>query len=378
MIQDHPNYGKLDLRGAFEYPAPLFLQEEVMEFEIKDLEIIDGDNRSHQRSFDSSQNTMPPSLPNSIILNELHKENEELQNKLKLNYRRLILFETENNKLIEEKNKLFFETQNYFQKNQILMEKNTELEKQHALDEKGQKLLVEKISSLEKINTTQMSEIRRFGKFHSKIQDVVKPFILQLKKQVAELKAELSQTQRINTGLTSTYKEFCKKIELELNQKSSEIASLYAEKNGLVRTYEEQIHAFSKEILELQARNEDGLKEISRLKKSVEFKNYFENEVIRFKRTHEEDQTRLNELIQKKSAAEARILTLEQSLQESRAEMTTAQNRVSDLEMNLEVTRTQFSKKIDELTVTNERLLRLEKLNNQLSCEMNEINSRQS
>ena len=42
---------------------------------------------------------------------ELYKENEELTNKLKLNYRRLLLFETENNRLLEEKNKLFLSTE---------------------------------------------------------------------------------------------------------------------------------------------------------------------------------------------------------------------------------------------------------------------------
>ena len=44
--------------------------------------------------------------------------------------------------------------------------------------------------------------------------------------------------------------------------------------------------------------------------------------------------------------------------------------KASDLEMNLDVTRTTLAKKIDEVTNTNERLSRLEKLNNQLSMSM--------
>lgn len=344
-----------------------------MEFEIRDLEILDAENSLVQQSIGSNNN--PTHLPNSIILNELHKETEELQNKLKLNYRRLLLFETENNKLIEEKNKLFFEAQNYFQKSQLLVERNEELEKQYLQADRNCKLLVEKVSTYEKINSTQLTEIKRFSKFHTKIQDVVKPFIVQLKKQVIELSNELAHSKKINTNLTSTYKEFCKKIELDLNQKANEITTLHAEKNGLIQTYEEQIHSFSKEIIDLQSRNEDAYNEISRLKKSVEFKNYFENEVIRFKRTHEEDQIKANELTQKKSASEAMVLTLEQSLQEARSEASTAQNKLTDLEMNLEVTRKQFSKKMDELTVVHERLARLEKLNNQLSLEMSSTQS---
>lgn len=339
-----------------------------MEFEFKDLEIVEAEKSLNQKNETMIEN--PATMQNSLILNELHKENEELQNKLKLNYRRLLLFESENNKLMEEKNKLFFEAQNFFQKSQMLVEKNEELEKLYMKADLDAKMMAEKVATYEKINRTQFQEIRRFSKFHSKIQDVVKPFIVSLKKQIQELKGELLMMNRINTNLTTTYKEFSRKYELELDQKSIELQTSHAEKNGLIRTYEEQIHSFSKEILDLQGKYEDSSKEVFRLKKAVEFKNYFENEVVRFKRTHEEDQTALNEMNQKKSAAEARILTLEQSLQEARLQATTAQNRVSDLEMNLEVTRSQFSKKIDELTIVNERLARLEKLNNQLSLEM--------
>lgn len=355
-----------------------------MEFKIHDLEILDAEKPDHSyEDFQNKKKTNPnsplssslsntpsDSLPNSLILNELHKETEELQNKLKLNYRRLLLFETENNKLMEEKNKLFFEMQNYFQKNQILTEKNEELEAARLLNENNQHLLAEKIASYEKINKTQLAEIKRFSKFYNKIQDVVKPFIVQLKKQIAELKKDLSQTQQNHTDLTDTYKQFCKKTELDLTQKNNEIITLHAEKNGLIQTYEEQIHSFSKEILDLQSKNEEAHQEISRLKKAVEFKNYFENEVIRFKRIHEEDQKKISQLTQKNSTFETHIFSLEQSISEVSTEISLSKCKIHDLEVTLEVTRTQFSKKIDELALANERLTRLERLNNQLSLEM--------
>lgn len=342
-----------------------------MEFEIKDLEIIDSntailrnDNAAHQAH-----------LPNSIILNELTKEAEELQNKLKLNYRRLLLFETENNKLVEEKNKLFFENQNYIQINQILNEKNEELLKQNAMAEATQKLLIEKASSLESINRTQMNEIRRFSKFHSKIQEVVKPLVAKLKHQIEELKTELIKQNKINANLNVAYVELKQNSEIEAQRQAYEINNLKTEKTGLIKTYEEQIHSFSKEILNLQSKNEEYEKEISRLKKAVEFKNYFENEVIRFKRIHEEDQAALADLSHKKSALETKMMSLEQCQQEAKAEMLAMRNRTSELETNLEVARTQLSKKIDELAQTQERMSRLEKLNTQLSLE---ISSKQS
>ena len=348
------------------------LQEEVMEFKIHDIEMLDNEKSTHSYEDFNVKNSGEPStsLPNSLIMSELHKETEELQNKLKLNYRRLLLFETENNKLLEEKNKLFFEMQNYFQKNQLLSEKNDELEKLKLLAEGNQQLLLEKIDTYEKINKTQLMEIKRFSKFYNKIQDVVKPFIVQLKKEITSLKNELSISKKINTELSETAQHFQKKVDLELTQKTNEIITLHAEKNSLIQTYEEQIHSFSKEILDLQSKNEEAHQEICRLKKAVEFKNYFENEVIRFKRTHEEDQKKITDLSQKKSMLETNLFSLEQSITEVSTENSIFKNKIKDLEVTLEITRTQFSKKIDELGLTNERLARLERLNNQLSQEM--------
>lgn len=344
-----------------------------MDFEIKDLEILDGGSTgaatgsSDTGTHTSAMNTL---TSNSLILAELYKENEELQNKLKLNYRRLLLFETENNKLIEEKNKLFFEAQNHIEMSRLLQEKNTRLEEQQIQNENAARLMNEKVSSLEAINRTQLAEIRRFSKFHEKIQQVVKPFIVDLKKQIYTLKADVESLTKTNGNLTTTYEEHCRQSELDMRQRDGEITALRAEKTSLIRTYEEHIHSFSKEIIDLQTQNESAEKEVARLKKSVEFKNYFENEVIRFKRTHEDDQRQIQELQQKKSAAEARILSLEQTLSELKAELNSTKIRMADAESNLEVTRSQFSKKIDELTAVQDRMSRLEKLNTQLSREM--------
>ncbi|AGH95480.1 hypothetical protein [Pseudobdellovibrio exovorus] len=341
-----------------------------MEFEINDLEIIDTPIDHHQmaNSVIASETSLHNS--NSLILKELHKENEELQNKLKLNYRRLLLFETENTKLIEEKNKLFFETQNYIEQNRILSEKNNLLEKESAAAQTRQALLNDKIESLEKINKTQLSEIKRFTKFHDKIQQVVKPFIVDLKRQILMLKTELGQTQATHQNLMNTYKEHCAQTDLQLHQKTNEINSLNVEKNLMIQTYEEQIHSFSKEILDLQTQNDSAHKEVARLKKAVEFKNYFENEVIRFKRIHEEDQKSIAEMTQKKAALEASLISLEQNTSEMKQALVTSQSRLKDTENQLEVTRAQFAKKIDELNTATDRLGRLERLNIQLSQEI--------
>ena len=334
-----------------------------MDFEMTSLEMIE--THSTQNPTASHGGPSP-----SLILNEIHKENEELQVKLKLNYRRLLLFETENNKLIEEKNKFYFEMQNYFEKNQLLTERNNELEKENQTFENRLQLLNEKVYTLQKINDSQLTEIKRFAKFHVKIQDVVKPFILQLKTQLTNAKQDLARAQKLSERLHASNEVLEKKHEALSTQRQAELQIHQNEKTGLIATYEEHIHSFSKEILDLQNQVEDKSKEISRLKKSIEFKNYFENELIKFKRIHEEDQSQLNTLIQLKTNLELQLQAQEQLVGNFKMEMPQIKTRLEEKEITLESTRLQLSKQIDDAVLMNERLNRLEKLNNQLSREM--------
>ncbi|MBC7420686.1 MAG: hypothetical protein H7328_08155 [Bdellovibrio sp.] len=335
-----------------------------MDFEMKNLEMIEA---SLTQNLSHSVNS---AMPQSLILSEISKENEELQVKLKLNYRRLLLFETENNKLIEEKNKFFFEMQNYFEKNQLLTEKNIELEKENEEFNGRQQLLNEKVYTLEKINISQLGEIKRFSKFHIKIQNVVKPFILDLKIQLATLKQNFARSQKLSQALSSTNEELQKRLDAAITQKETLQQIAQTEKNNLISTYEEQIHSFSKEILELQNKDDVKSKEISRLKKALEFKNYFENELIKFKRIHELDQTQLNSLIQAKTALELQLQNQQENALVATIDIGQLKVRLEEKESTLEVTRHQLTKHIDESLTMNERLNRLEKLNNQLSREM--------
>ncbi len=336
-----------------------------MDFELQNLEIIENLNPSqstdHHREGLKSQ---------SAILNEIHKENEELQNKLKLNYRRLLLFEAENNKLIEEKNRLFFEAQTSIEKANLLTERNNELETENNEVEEKIQFLNEKIYTLEKINKSQLTEIKRFSKFHLKIQNVVKPYIIQLKNQLALAQKDFQSTL-IQLNLY-------KKLNHDINQKNATLTDqLEAEKNiyqidktQMISSYEEQIHSFSKEILAQQHVNDGLVKEISRLKKANEFKNYFENELIKFKRIHEEDQFKYQGLLDQKNDLETQTIDQNEKFTQAKIELEQFKTRLEEKENVLEVTRKQLAKHLDESVFLNERLHRLEKLNNQLSREM--------
>lgn len=336
-----------------------------MDFEIGHLEMLtNNDPLSESRQNQTSL------LPQSLVLNELQKETEELQNKLRLNNRRLLLFETENNKLIEEKNKLFFEMQNTMEKHQLIVEKINSLENENTELQSANDLLQEKYKSTVQINQTQLTELKRFTKFHLKIQNVIKPYIQQLKISTEKLKQDLTFLNKQNEALTMQNLELSHKLKKDGDFLLNKISSLEHDKSQTITCYEEQIHSFSKEIVRLQQQNDDFSKEIGRLKKSVEFKNYFENELIKFKRVHEDDQREVLLLNEKLNAVCVKLMEKEQAVFLSSEKFKTAEVSLQSSEQILESTRQQLTKQIDHSAILSERLSRLEKLNLNLSQQM--------
>ncbi len=333
-----------------------------MEFEMQHLDIIQSEGINHSKV--TSQ---------SLILNELQKETEELQNKLKLNNRRLLLFETENNKLIEEKNKLFFETQNTIEKIQLFSERNVELENQFVIVRNQNELLNEKNESYIKINQKLKMELKRFTKFHAKIQNVIKPYIEQLKASILQLKTDLSKSNDVSELSQTQIKKMTTQFDSERFFYNQKITAMELDKNQTIASYEEQIHSFSKEIIRLEQQKDDFSKEVARLKKAVEFKNYFENELIKFKRIHEEDQREVQVLKDKLSALEVRLMESDQTTCLQFEKLKYTENQLIDTSQMLEATRDQLAKNLDHSHVLNERLARLEKLNLNLSQQMHQM-----
>lgn len=336
-----------------------------MEFEIGHLDMINSSDH-----LPSTSRSSPSTISGSLILNELQKETEELQSKLKLNNRRLLLFETENNKLIEEKNKLFFEMQNTMEKNQLIVEKISSLEDENSDLLETNELLREKNKTTSQINETQLSELKRFTKFHLKIQNVIKPYIQQLKSSNESLVLELQSAQLQVSQLKTQNSDLEQRLRDENEFFSHKINSMEMDKNQTITCYEEQIHSFSNEINRLQQSNEDYHKEVGRLKKAVEFKNYYENELIKFKRVHEDDQRELMVLNEKLNAISVKLTEKEHIVSVQLDQHKSMESNLHSVQHVLESTRQQLLKQIDHASILTERLARLEKLNLSLSQQM--------
>lgn len=342
-----------------------------MEFELDNMEIIDSRKIDKLNQVSSTSERAVNSQ--SVLFEELHKELEDYQQKLKLSHRRILLFEGENQALIEEKNKLFFQMKDLQEKISILNEKNMELERTNHYLNKDNLFLKEKTETLEKINTTQLSDLKRFTKFHLKIQNTVKPYIENIKQRLSLVNEELVRSQKQSQYLEVSKENLEKQLEQVTDSHKRQVASYENNKSELIRSYEEQIHSFSKEILTNQQKNEDLNLEIQRLKKSVEYKNFYENEVIKFKRIHEDDQKRIQEL----QIELEKIKIIQSDLHEKSTQLIKENNRlnntVDEKDHVLESTRMQLSKQIEQVALVNERLNRLERLNIHLSQQMRPI-----
>ena len=346
-----------------------------MDFELKHLEMVQGDTQA-SRSQDVKR-----TIGSSQVLDELTGQVEELQNKLKVNYRKLMLYETENQKLIQEKNSFFFENKMFAEHNSILVAKNKDLQGDH--DEMSAKIEKQalKIEIAEKLIETQKTDLGRLSKFHEKVKNIIKPFVENLKQQIADLTTENAQQAKLIAQHEAYQTQLMTRHESQQGQLTANIQSLeetiqtnsqrYAnEKKSLIQSYEEQIHFLSKEIVEQQQRTLDANNENLRLKKQVETKHFVENELVKYKRVQDDHIQTVNSLRLKENELQ-RLLT-ESQLSESNCKnqmtvMTGEMERQTEL---LDATRKQLSHKISEVEDLTLRLKMLEKLNSNLSLNL--------
>lgn len=337
------------------------------QFNTFQLNHLDIDTLNSSENTDTQVNFFNETTSESVILNDLSKQVEELQSKLKLSYRRLFLFETENQKLLKEKNYFFYEKTNLEEQSKINSEKLEQLTLENKKYASQLTLLNEKITIQKDLLDTQSHDLKRMNKFYDKIKNIIKPYVQNLKNTLENQIRENEKLSKINHQYLELSEALNKKLSNEIESSEINLKKFEFEKNNLIQSYEEQIHSLSKDILEFQQRISFSESEILRLKKANETKNYLENELIRFKRTHSEDQEKINSLSLKLNE----INDMNQSLNYKNTELNSlnVQNKtdLENLNTRLTATQNQLSKQLDKNEQLELRLAMLEKLNIHLS-----------
>lgn len=337
------------------------------EFQLEHLDTTHS-NQTEDMTSDSRNNFGDH---DSAILNELTKQIEDLQGKLKLSYRKLFLFETENQKLLKDKNFYFYEKNNLAEQVNLITEKMDNLTTYSKEIEDELNETTEKMQAFESLTKTQAVDLKRLTKFHAKIQNIIKPYIENLKTDLAAQQAENAKLSKVNFQYLELT-EALNKTNTDLNAKNELQMKQYEfEKKNIISSYEEQIHFLSKEIIDFQQNIAFCESEIQRLKKANETKNFLENEVVKFKRTHSEDQ----QIIQTMKLRVHEIENNHAALIYEKSELQKAFNSVKDDQESqkemLDATRRQLAAQIEENEKLELRLKMLERLNTHLSVSTN-------
>ncbi len=340
----------------------------ALEFQLEHLETTPS-NSPLDLSDDASSDTRDQYGDyDSAILNELTKQIEDLQSKLKLSYRKLFLFETENQKLLKDKNFYFYEKNNLAEQVNLTIEKMTNLESYVKEIEQELNESTEKMKAFEGLTHTQGLDLKRLTKFHAKIQDIIKPYIQNLKSELDTGKTETTKLNKVNLQYLELT-EALNKTNLELNQKNELILKQHEfEKKNIIASYEEQIHFLSKEIIDFQQNIAFFESEIQRLKKANETKNFLENEVVKFKRSHSEDQQTIQNVKLRMHEIENQQTAFIYEKSELQKSFHAVQNEHENQKIILDATRRHLAQQIEENEKLELRLKMLERLNCHLSA----------
>lgn len=352
-----------------------------MDFELKHLDMLPGEindsNLSVQKTSKSQNYSQPPQLSHSqnishksIVVDDLTQQIEELQNKLKVNYKKIVIYEAENQKLIQEKNSLYFENKELVEKHTLTAEKNKKLlTYSHELEEDIEKLTQQNDVSL-KLIEAQKIDLNRLTKFHLKIKNVIKPYVENLKAKISELSSLNNQQAKV----IKSHENLIAHVESELlhykNKLETTTSQYQKEKNSLIQGYEEQIHFLSKEIVSEQEKTLDLQNENLKFKKQLETKHFIENELIKFKRSNDEQLQAIHSHKMKIHDLEQEIMMQRSAYNELKTHSINIESSNSQIESVLESTRIQLTQKLSEIETLSLRLKMFEKLNTNLSLNL--------
>lgn len=352
-----------------------------MNFDLDDS-LSTTKNAVLDHDFPNEHNKMPNSNPiggfsgasaknstaeNSLILKELFDEMDQLRVKIKLNQRQLLFLESENQRLLQDKNKYFFECKNTSEKLQLILEKNDSLSQSYDALNSKHELLEQKEQALTSLLTTQAIDLQRMSKFYLKIKNVIKPYILNLKTKIAEL-TDLSTSQRSTIeDLQQNLAESLNRISNLQSDLDNSKKSYQIEKIDIVKNYEDQMHDLAKEIVETKNTEGETRAENQRLKKNLENKYALENELVKYKRD-------VSELTEKNIQLETAHTKIINALTSTQNELSLLKQKLIQSEslqeqktLTLESLRNQLASKLDDVEKMSLRIKMFEKLNLNLS-----------
>lgn len=357
-----------------------------------------GNNLSFDDAESTSRSTLPP-LPNEVpppvftrenigidlsrsaTFEAVISQNEDLMNRLKVSLKRLAILETENQRLSEESNRsrLTFSSV----KSQVDVYKEEAQEWRTQVQEKEVEIqrLSEINRALDDKSQKQTIELQRFEKFQEKIKAQVKPYLTEMKAQNKILTSQRTELENQLSRKDAVLSQMREQMGQIVTHSKEQIQILERNLFETTRAYETQIHHYTEDQNSKQNRIKDLEDQVFRLQKRVEKMDSVENELVSLQRTYAEIthkyKTEIDRLQTEYSSVNRNLSDAVISNEHFKQDLQSLQNQKFELETRLrnqdeqlDNIRQMWSQKCDELEKLKMSMNALERLNLELSTQL--------
>lgn len=340
--------------------------------------------KKHQQFEIVNYKSIPADIRKTNTVEALLSQNEDLMARLKVSLLRLSSIEDENKSLSDElaEIKKSYSAQAdlmmvWKEKERIWKEKNNQLEKEI-------KVFHERFPDFQKME----SQIERYKKYQDRVKTTIKPYLHQLKDYAQSLHMQI---QSLNQDLDQKESEITKlkhQIESYKEEKEQREQFFTLAQNDLTSSFQKDREQMQHEIKTLQEINSVLELKAQKLDRALERQDELENLAISLRRSKEEFQLQIQHELEtlrnnqrelKTENTELRIANEDlrkqnSQLQEDHLESV---NRRDSLEEQLTNMRYMWSQKSEELEKTKIAMNALEKLNAELSAQLNQARLQQ-
>lgn len=319
-------------------------------------------------------------LLKSATIENLISQNEEMMTRQRVTLRRLATLEDLNQDLQNENFQYKNQILNYADQVQVLKEKDS------AWKNRVDELEIEKdkLALIAKEFETLQVEIERHRKYHDKIKYQVKPYIQSLKVSRDHAQKELD-TLRSQIHLKDTQvKEMREQMKEVLRQAKNQVDDMQRQKQGLIEHFENQIQSLKDDKAQFENGYNEMKQKLTIAHIAVDKKAELENRVIELDRSKQEMkaqlenetlrlQARVNDLESSKTRFEIENEDLKTHIQDEHAARLRVEEETIQLRRQMESLRFMWNQKSEESERQRKSLEALEKLNYSLSQKIEEV-----
>lgn len=327
---------------------------------------------------------LPKEILKSTTVENLISQNEDLMARLKVTLRRLSALETENQRVIEEANKIKLSQSSVSDQIMVYKEKDSMWKNKIDQLEKEKEFQEEKALALSQRVQTLAAELTRHQKYHDRIRTQVKPYLTQLKEYSKTLEIKVEQLEKSGNKHEALLRDLRQQIIDVTNNSKYQVENSEKKAKELVNHYEEQVDKLSQEVTHLKETQELLEVRTTKLNTALERQDTLENEVINLRHSKEKLKGLLEAEVERQKE---RIQALTKQNQKLGVEHADLQVRVIESDEKLqrmEADKNQLQEQLEGLrfmwTAKNEEneklkaaMAALEKLNLELSQKLNSM-----